>query len=107
MSDSNFPFPPHDWVAISLETGERTEGHHPGGPLAWGSGTTAAPMASDPVADLCALARRYLTLSEREFAAAVAVGDLERADAAVGEAASLSEALKRQERSNDLGGWRG
>ena len=51
------------------------------------------------VTGLCALARRYLAHSEQEFAAAVAVGNLERADRAVGEAASLSVALKRQEAS--------
>ena len=56
-------------------------------------------MSGSLVTDLCALARRYLARSEQEFAAAVAVGDLEWADRAVGEAADLAVALKRQEAS--------
>lgn len=49
------------------------------------------------IAELCALGRRYLADIEAEFAEAVCSGDLERADAVVGEAARLSAALERQE----------
>ena len=49
--------------------------------------------------ELCALARRYLTLCEQEFATAVAGGDYEWADVMAGEASGLAAALKRQERA--------
>lgn len=52
---------------------------------------------SEIVPALCALARRYLTASEAEFAEAVTAGDDERAGRVIGEAAELAEALKRQE----------
>lgn len=63
----------------------------------------AAAVAGDLVAGLCALARRYLARIEGEFADAVAAGDFGHAGRVAGEAAALSEALKRQERGGPSG----
>lgn len=57
-------------------------------------------MPDEIVPALCELGRRYLALTEGDFAEAIAGGDFERADVAAGEAVTLSQALKRQERSN-------
>lgn len=56
------------------------------------------------VTELCALAKRYLADSEREFAEAAAAGDLQRAGDHAGAAFELAAALERQER---MQGWAG
>jgi hypothetical protein len=58
-------------------------------------------VAGDTVAGLIALAHRELASDAEKFAEAAAAGDHERADTAVGEAAELAAALKRQERMRE------